>query len=72
VCAPSLEFAEAALQILVGYQLEDLHKWEDAKKMKTIYAFVLFVLVLAPTAAKAADHCTNEAIEPLVSRLAQA
>jgi len=42
------------------------------KKMKTIYAFVLFVLVLAPTAAKAADHCTNEAIEPLVSRLAQA
>lgn len=40
--------------------------------MKAIYAFALFVLVLAPTAVKAADHCTNEAIEPLVNRLAQA
>ncbi len=40
--------------------------------MKTIYAFALFVLVLAPSAVRATDHCTNAGIEPLVDRLAQA
>ena len=39
--------------------------------MNTACAFVLLVLMLAPTTAKAVDHCTNEAIEPLVNRLAQ-
>lgn len=40
--------------------------------MKTTYALFLLSFVLASSAAKAADHCKNEAIEPLAKRLAQA